>query len=42
MKFAQQMGQAGMTGAQPRSKVKQRSRRLSKKERAKRKKRRKR
>ncbi|HUT57729.1 MAG TPA: signal recognition particle protein [Phycisphaerae bacterium] len=35
MKFAQQMGQAGMMGMTPRFKVKQRSHRLSKKERAK-------
>ncbi len=42
MKFAQQMGQAGMMGATPRFKIKQRSRRLTKKERAKRKKKRKR
>ena len=42
MKFAQQMGQAGMMGGTPRFKVKQRSRRLTKKDRAKRKKKRKR
>jgi hypothetical protein len=42
MKFAQQMGQMGMTGATPRFKVKQRSKRLTVKERAKRKKKRKR
>jgi len=42
MKFAQQMGQAGLMGGTPRFKVKQRSRRLSKKERAKRRKKRKR
>jgi signal recognition particle subunit SRP54 len=36
MAYAQQMGQAGMTGAAPRFKVKQRSKRLSKKEKAKR------
>jgi len=42
MKFAQQMGQIGMAGGMPRFKVKQRSRRLSKKERAKRRKKRKR
>jgi signal recognition particle subunit SRP54 len=35
MKFAQQMGQAGMMGLTPRFKVKQRSHRLTKKERAK-------
>jgi signal recognition particle subunit SRP54 len=35
MKFAQQMGQAGMMGMTPRFKVKQRSHRLTKKERAK-------
>ncbi len=40
MKFAQQMGQAGMMGAQPKFKVKQRSKRLSKKERNKRRKKR--
>ena len=40
MKFAQQVGQAGMGGGMPKFKVKQRSKRLSKKERAKRKKRR--
>jgi len=40
MRFAQQMGQMGMSGAMPRFKVKQRSKRLTKKERAKRKKRR--
>lgn len=38
MKMAQQMGQAGMGGAAPRFKVKQRSKRLTKKERDKRKK----
>ena len=42
MKFAQQMGQIGLMGGTPRFKVKQRSRRLSKKERAKRRKKRKR
>jgi signal recognition particle subunit SRP54 len=42
MKFAQQMGQMGMAGATPRFKVKQRSKRLTAKERAKRKKKRKR
>lgn len=41
MKMAQQMGQMGMGGAMPRFKVKQRSKRLTKKEREKRKKRRK-
>jgi len=41
MKFAQQMGQIGMTGGTPRFKAKQRSRRLTKKERARRKKKRK-
>ena len=35
MKFAQQMGQAGMMGMTPRFKVKQRSHRLTKKEREK-------
>jgi len=35
MKFAQQMGQMGMTGGTPRFKVKQRSKRLTKKDRAK-------
>ena len=39
MKFAQQMGQMGLMGATPRFKIKQRSRRLTKKDRAKRKKR---
>ena len=38
MQFAQQMGQAGMTGMTPRFKVKQRSHRLTKKEREKKKK----
>jgi len=42
MKFAQQMGQAGMMGGTPRFKVKQRSKRLTAKERAKRRKKRKR
>ena len=42
MKFAQQMGQAGLMGHAPRFKVKQRSKRLTAKERAKRKKKRKR
>ncbi len=42
MKMAQQMGQMSMSGATPRFKVKQRSKRLSKKERAKRRKKRKR
>jgi len=42
MRFAQQMGQAGMMGGTPRFKVKQRSKRLSAKERAKRRKKRKR
>ena len=42
MKFAQQMGQVGMMGGTPRFKIKQRSRRLTKKDRAKRKKKRKR
>ncbi len=40
MKFAQQMGQAGMTGMSPKFKVKQRSKRLTKKERQKKKKKR--
>ncbi len=40
MKFAQQMGQAGMGGMMPKFKTKQRSKRLTKKEREKRKKRR--
>jgi len=40
MKFAQQMGQIGMMGGTPRFKVKQRSKRLSAKERAKRRKKR--
>ena len=42
MKFAQQMGQAGMTGMTPRFKIKQRSHRLSKKQRAKQKRKKKR
>ena len=42
MKFAQQMGQGGMMGGTPKFKVKQRSRRLTKKQRDKRKKQRKR
>jgi len=42
LKLAQQMGQVGMMGGVPRFKIKQRSRRLSKKERARRRKRRKR
>jgi len=42
MRFAQQMGQAGLMGGTPRFKVKQRSKRLSAKERAKRRKKRKR
>jgi signal recognition particle subunit SRP54 len=42
MKFAQQMGQAGMMGMTPRFKVKQRSHRLTKKEREKAKKKKKR
>jgi len=42
MKFAQQMGQMGMGGRMPKFKVKQRSKRLSKKDRAKRRRRRKR
>jgi signal recognition particle subunit SRP54 len=42
MKFAQQMGQAGAMGAMPRFKVKQRSKRLTKKEREKMKKKRRR
>jgi len=41
MKFAQQMGQVGMMGGTPRFKAKQRSKRLTKKERARRKKKRK-
>jgi signal recognition particle subunit SRP54 len=41
MKFASQMGQMGMAGGQPQFKVKQRSKRLSSKERRKRRKRRK-
>jgi len=40
MKYAQQMGQAGMMGMNPRFKVKQRSKRLTKKDRAKKKKKR--
>jgi len=42
MKFAQQMGQVGMMGGTPKFKVKQRSKRLTKKQRERRKKRRKR
>jgi signal recognition particle subunit SRP54 len=42
MKFAQQMGQAGMMGVTPRFKIKQRSRRLTKKQRQERKKKRRR
>jgi len=42
MKFAQQVGQMGMSGAMPRFKVKQRSKRLTKKEREKLKKKRRR
>jgi len=42
MKMAQQMGQTAMVGGQPRFKIKQRSKRLTKKERAKRNKKRKR
>jgi len=42
MRFAQQMGQAGLSGGMPRLKAKQRSKRLSKKERAKRRKKRRR
>jgi len=42
MKFAQQMGQVGMMGGTPKFKVKQRSKRLTKKQRDQRKKRRKR
>jgi signal recognition particle subunit SRP54 len=41
MKFASQMGQVGMAGGQPKFKVKQRSKRLSAKEKAKRRRRRK-
>jgi signal recognition particle subunit SRP54 len=41
MKFASQMGQMGMAGGQPQFKVKQRSKRLSSKERRKRRKKRK-
>jgi len=40
MKFAQQVGQAGMMGMTPKFKVKQRSKRLTKKDREKKKKKR--